>query len=58
MTSASMQRQLGVEQPDFGNLMDDMFFPENVAIPARRFLQPRIEPEIAFVLSRRCAARE
>ncbi|MDP9847008.1 2-keto-4-pentenoate hydratase [Streptosporangium lutulentum] len=52
LTSASMQRQLGVEQPDFGNLMDDMFFPENVAIPARRFLQPRIEPEIAFVLSR------
>jgi 2-keto-4-pentenoate hydratase len=55
LTSASMQRQLGVDQPDFGNLVDDMFFPENAPVPAERFLQPRIEPEVAFVLNRRLA---
>ena len=53
LTSAAMQRQLGVSRPDFGHLMDDMFFPENTAIDGTRFLQPRIEPEVAFVLNRR-----
>jgi 2-keto-4-pentenoate hydratase len=52
LTSAAMQRQLGVDQPDFGHLTDDMFFAENSAVPAGRFLQPRIEPEVAFVLAR------
>jgi 2-keto-4-pentenoate hydratase len=52
LTSAAMQRQLGVAQPDFGHLLADMFFPENAAIPAGRFLQPRAEPEVAFVLGR------
>jgi 2-keto-4-pentenoate hydratase len=52
LTSAAMQRQLGVNQPDFGHLLDDMFFAENTPIPADRFIQPRIEPEVAFVLRR------
>ncbi len=52
LTSAAMQRQLNVAQPDYGHLLDDMFFPENVEIPVNRFLQPRVEPEIAFVLKR------
>ncbi|TDW24207.1 2-keto-4-pentenoate hydratase [Kribbella kalugense] len=52
LTSTAMRRQLGVAQPDFGHLTEDMFFAENTAIRAERFLQPRIEPEIAFVLSR------
>jgi 2-keto-4-pentenoate hydratase len=50
LTSAAMQQQLGVDQPDYGHLLDTMFLPQQVPIPARRFLQPRIEPEIAFVL--------
>ena len=52
LTSAAMQRQMGVDQPDYGHLLDSMFWLENEPIPASRFLQPRVEPEIAFVLAR------
>ena len=47
-----MQRQLGVDQPDYGHLLDRMFWPEYEPIPIGRFLQPRVEPEMAFVLAR------
>ncbi|MEU8250338.1 2-keto-4-pentenoate hydratase [Nonomuraea sp. NPDC048916] len=53
LTSAAMQRQLGVDQPDFGHLMDSMFHLDSDPIDTGRFLQPRIEPEIALVLGRR-----
>jgi len=52
LTSAAMQRQLGVSQPDFGHLLDTMFLPEGVTADIGRFLQPRAEPEIAFVLGK------
>lgn len=52
LTSPAMQRQLGVDQPDYGVLLDDMFQPENTLIDLTRFIHPRIEPEIAFVLAR------
>ena len=52
LTSAAMQRLLGVDQPDYGHLLDDFFFLEHEPIPMDRFLQPRIEPEVAFVLKR------
>ena len=52
LTSAAMQRQLGVDQPDFGHLLDAMFLPEGAAADIGRFLQPKAEPEIAFVLRR------
>ncbi len=52
LTSAAMQAQMNVSQPDFGHLMDDMFFTEHVPISADRFLQPRAEPEVALVLGR------
>jgi 2-keto-4-pentenoate hydratase len=52
LTSAAMQRLLGVDQPDYGHLLDDFFYLEHAPIPLDRFLQPRIEPEIAFVLGR------
>lgn len=55
LTSAAMRRQLGVDQPDFGHLMGSMFLPEGVPADAGRFLQPKAEPEIAFVLGRRLA---
>ncbi len=52
LTSAAMQRQLGVDQPDYGHLLDSMFWLEHEPIPVSRFLQPRAEPETAFVLAR------
>lgn len=52
LASAAMQRQAGVDQPDYGHLTQSMFFLEHEPIPAGTFLQPRIEPEVAFVLSR------
>jgi 2-keto-4-pentenoate hydratase len=52
LTSAAMQRQLGVDQPDFGVLLDSMFLAEGVTAEFGRFLQPKAEPEIAFVLGR------
>lgn len=52
LTSAAMQRLLGVREPDYGHLLDDFFHLEHTAIPLDRFLQPRIEPEVAFVLKR------
>jgi 2-keto-4-pentenoate hydratase len=55
LTSAAMQRQLGVDQPEFGHLLDTMFLPAGVTADIGTFLQPRAEPEIAFVLGRRLA---
>ncbi len=50
LTSAAMQKQLGVDQPDYGHLMDDFAYLEHQPIPLAGFLQPRVEPEVAFVL--------
>jgi 2-keto-4-pentenoate hydratase len=50
LTSAAMQRLLGVDEPDFGHLLDDFFYLEHEPIRMNRFIQPRIEPEVAFVL--------
>jgi 2-keto-4-pentenoate hydratase len=52
LTSAAMQRQLKVDQPDYGHLMADMFHLEASDIPISGYLSPKIEPEIAFVLGR------
>ncbi|SEE35792.1 2-keto-4-pentenoate hydratase [Streptomyces sp. KS_5] len=51
LTSAAMQRQLGVLEPDFGHLYDDMEIVGD-RIDVGRFIAPRAEPEIAFVLKR------
>lgn len=50
LTSLAMQRQIGVDQPDYGVLLDNMFLSEHAPIQIGQFLQPRVEPEVAFVL--------
>jgi 2-oxo-hept-3-ene-1,7-dioate hydratase len=50
LTSKAMQYALNIEIPDSGILFDDMAFDHGTTAPAGRFIQPRIEAEIAFVM--------
>ena len=52
LTSRAMQLSSQIDEPDYGTLLDDMFF-EPGAIPTERFIAPRVEVELAFVLERR-----
>jgi len=52
LTSKAVQQQLGVDQPDFGVLFDDMEFLDGDAVPMARLIQPKAEAEIAFVVGR------
>ena len=51
LTSAAIQKQLGVDQPDYGMLFADMRVTSGDEIAIALLLQPRVEAEIAFVLS-------
>lgn len=53
LASRAMQQQMGVDQPDYGHLLAGMFHLEHQPIDTGRFLQPRVEPEIAFVLGKK-----
>jgi 2-keto-4-pentenoate hydratase len=50
LTSAAMRRMMRVDTPDYGHLLDDMFVLEPVPMQAATLVQPRVEPELAFVL--------
>lgn len=50
LTSKAMQAASNVHEPDYGVLLDDMFYNDGDTLEAARFIVPRIEVELAFVL--------
>jgi 2-keto-4-pentenoate hydratase len=52
LTATVVQKQLGVDQPDYGMLFADMALGDGDEIPAGRLIQPRVEGEIAFIFGR------
>lgn len=53
LTSRAMQQASQITEPDYGTLLDDMFFAEGSDIPFERFIAPRVEVELAFILGKR-----
>jgi 2-oxo-hept-3-ene-1,7-dioate hydratase len=53
LTSRAMQRSSNINEPDYGALLDDMLFANNADIPMNRFIEPRVEVEMAFILKHR-----
>lgn len=53
LTSQAMQRMMGVDQPDFGHILDDMVLHNGADCRAADLIAPRVEPEIAFVLAKK-----
>ena len=51
LTSRAMQQASQITEPDYAPLMDDMFFESDTDIPTERFIAPRVEVELAFVLN-------
>ncbi|AOY96667.1 2-oxo-hepta-3-ene-1,7-dioic acid hydratase [Cupriavidus sp. USMAA2-4] len=52
LTSRAMQMSSQIDEPDYGTLLDDMFFHEGGEIPTGRFIMPRVEVELAFILGK------
>ncbi|MCY4564905.1 MAG: 2-oxo-hepta-3-ene-1,7-dioic acid hydratase, partial [Gammaproteobacteria bacterium] len=52
LTSRVMQQAMHIDEPDYGTLLDDMFFEDGAEIEAAQFTDPRLEVELAFVLKR------
>lgn len=52
LTSRAMQVTSNITEPDYGALLDDMLFDEGSDIPINRFIVPRIEVELAFILGK------
>jgi 2-oxo-hept-3-ene-1,7-dioate hydratase len=48
-----MQQAAGITEPDYGTLLDDMVFEQGADVPCGRFITPKVEIELAFVLGRR-----
>jgi 2-keto-4-pentenoate hydratase len=51
LSSAAMQQMMGVDEPDYGHLLDEMQVFEDRPVKADRYLYPRVEVEVGFVLA-------
>jgi len=55
LTSKAMHSALGIDEPDSGVLLDDMFFADGGLVPSDRFIGTRVEAELAFIMKQRLA---
>jgi 2-keto-4-pentenoate hydratase len=51
LSSLAMQQMMGVDEPDYGHLLDEMQVFEDVPVKAGRYLYPRVEVEVGFILA-------
>src|SRR5271157_3246179 len=51
LSSKAMQQMMGVDEPDYGHLLDEMQVFEDTPVKAGRYLYPRVEVEVAFLLA-------
>ncbi|MEB3979656.1 2-keto-4-pentenoate hydratase [Mycobacterium sp. 663a-19] len=51
LSSKAMQQMMGVDEPDYGHLLDEMQLFEDTPVKAARYLLPRVEVEVAFILA-------
>ena len=52
LTSRAMQSSVGIDEPDYGHLLASMFFSDGAQISMSKLIVPRVELELAFVLSK------
>jgi 2-keto-4-pentenoate hydratase len=50
LSSKAMQDMMGVDEPDYGHLLDDMALTQGTPVAASHFLLPRVEVEVGFIL--------
>ena len=51
LSSEAMQKMMGVDEPDYGHLLADMEVFEDIPVPAAKYLFPRVEVEVGFLLA-------
>jgi 2-keto-4-pentenoate hydratase len=51
LSSKAMQQMMGVDEPDYGHLLDEMQAFEDTPVKAGSYLYPRVEVEVGFVLA-------
>jgi 2-keto-4-pentenoate hydratase len=51
LSSKAMQQMMGVDEPDYGHLLDEMEVFQDVPVKAGRYLYPRVEVEVGFILA-------
>lgn len=51
LSSEAMQKMMGVDEPDYGHLLDDMQVYEDKPVSSSNYLYPRVEVEVGFILA-------